>query len=124
MGLVFQVPVGVLALTRTGVVNARILWKNQGYVILGIAVVAAVVTPTPDPVTMLVTMAPLLLLYELSIGLSWIFRPRGDTITQPLGRLVGRRRDAATTTTTTARDEPRRRRRRTAGAEDAPARVS
>ena len=43
MGLVFQVPVGVLALTRTGVVNARILWKNQGYVILGIAVLAAVV---------------------------------------------------------------------------------
>ena len=85
MGLVFQVPVGVLALTRTGVVNARILWANQGYVLLGIAVVAAVVTPTPDPVTMLVTMAPLLILYELSIGLAWIFRPRGDTITSRWG---------------------------------------
>jgi sec-independent protein translocase protein TatC len=85
MGLVFQVPVGVLALTRTGVVNARILWKNQGYVILGIAVLAAVVTPTPDPVTMLVTMAPLLLLYEMSIALAWLFRPRGDTITSRWG---------------------------------------
>lgn len=85
MGLVFQVPVGVLALTRTGVVNARILWKNQGYVVLGIAVVAAVVTPTPDPVTMIVTMAPLILLYELSIGLAWIFRPRGATITSRWG---------------------------------------
>ena len=80
MGLAFQVPVGVLALTRTGLVTARTLWVRQGYVILGIAVVAAVVTPTPDPVTMLVTMAPLVLLYELSIGLSWIFRPSGGSI--------------------------------------------
>ena len=54
MGLVFQIPVGVLALTRTGLVTARGLWHQQGYVILGISIVAAVVTPTPDPVTMLV----------------------------------------------------------------------
>lgn len=81
MGLVFQIPVGVLVLTRTGVVDARTLWKRQGYVILGISIVAAVATPTPDPVTMLVTMLPLILLYELSIGLAYIFRPRGGTIT-------------------------------------------
>ncbi len=81
MGLVFQIPVGVLVLTRTGVVDARTLWKRQGYVILGISIVAAVATPTPDPVTMLVTMLPLIVLYELSIGLAYIFRPRGGTIT-------------------------------------------
>jgi len=80
MGLVFQIPVGVLALTRTGVVDARMLWKRQGYVILGIAVLAAIATPTPDPVTMLVTMLPLVILYELSIGLAWIFRPKGGTV--------------------------------------------
>jgi sec-independent protein translocase protein TatC len=80
MGLVFQIPVAVLLLTRTGIVSARILWERQGYVILGIAVVAAVATPTPDPVTMLVTMLPLVLLYELSIGLAWLFRPRSGTI--------------------------------------------
>ena len=80
MGLVFQIPVGVLVLTRTGVVDAKTLWKRQGYVILGISVVAAVATPTPDPVTMLVTMLPLILLYELSIGLAYIFRPRSGTI--------------------------------------------
>lgn len=77
MGLVFQIPVGVLAATRTGLVTARGLWDRQGYVILGIAVVAAVATPTPDPITMVVTMLPLILLYWLSIGLAWIFRPRG-----------------------------------------------
>ncbi|MFM9127292.1 MAG: twin-arginine translocase subunit TatC [Solirubrobacterales bacterium] len=80
MGLVFQIPVGVLALTRAGVVDARMLWKRQGYVILGIAVVAAIATPTPDPVTMLVTMLPLVILYELSIGLSFLFRPKSGTI--------------------------------------------
>ncbi len=80
MGLAFQVPVGVLVLTRTGLVTARTLWARQGYVILGISVVAAVVTPTPDPVTMLVTMAPLVLLYELSIGLSFIFRPADGSL--------------------------------------------
>ncbi len=79
MGLVFQIPVGVLALTRTGVVTARGLWERQGYVILGISVLAAVATPTPDPVTMLVTMLPLVLLYWLSIGLAWLFRPRGGS---------------------------------------------
>ena len=78
MGLVFQIPVGVLALTRTGVVTARGLWDRQGYVILGISIVAAVVTPTPDPVTMLVTMLPLVLLYWISIGLAWVFRLRGE----------------------------------------------
>jgi sec-independent protein translocase protein TatC len=77
MGLVFQIPVGVLALTRTGIVTARGLWDHQGYVILGISIVAAVVTPTPDPVTMLVTMMPLIVLYWLSIALAWVFRPRG-----------------------------------------------
>ena len=79
MGLVFQIPVGVLAMTRTGLVTARGLWERQGYVILGIAVVAAVATPTPDPVTMIITMLPLVVLYWLSIGLAWIFRPRGSS---------------------------------------------
>ncbi len=80
MGLVFQIPVGVLAITRTGLVTARGLWQRQGYVILGISIVAAVATPTPDPVTMLITMAPLVVLYWLSIGLAWLFRPRGPSV--------------------------------------------
>jgi sec-independent protein translocase protein TatC len=70
IGLLFQVPIGVLALTRLGIVTPRQLRKNRGYVILGIAVIAAVVTPTPDPVTMLVTMAPMVVLFELSILLA------------------------------------------------------
>lgn len=70
VGLLFQIPIGVLALTRLGIVTPRQLRKNRGYVILGVAIVAAVVTPTPDPVTMLVTMAPMVVLFELSILLA------------------------------------------------------
>ena len=67
IGLLFQIPVGVLAVTRLGVISARQLARNRGYVILLLAVVAAVATPTPDPVTMLIAMAPLVVLFELSV---------------------------------------------------------
>ncbi len=76
LGLVFQVPVVVMGLTRLRIVNTRQLRKNRGYVILAISVIAAVVTPTPDPVTMLITMAPLVLLFELSILLAWVLERR------------------------------------------------
>jgi len=75
VGLLFQIPVGVLAITRLGIFTPRQLAKNRGYVILGIAILAAVATPTPDPVTMTLAMAPLIVLFELSILLArWIDR--------------------------------------------------
>jgi sec-independent protein translocase protein TatC len=76
IGLLFQIPVGVLAVTRLGVISARQLAKNRGYVLLGISIVAAVATPTPDPVTMLIAMAPLVVLFELSVLLARIFERR------------------------------------------------
>ena len=76
IGLMFQIPVGVLAVTRLGIISAKQLARNRGYVILGISVVAAVATPTPDPVTMLIAMAPLLVLFELSVLLARIFERR------------------------------------------------
>ena len=75
VGLLFQIPVGVLAVTRLGIFTPKQLAKNRGYVILGIAVLAAVATPTPDPFTMSLAMAPLIVLFELSILLArWIER--------------------------------------------------
>jgi sec-independent protein translocase protein TatC len=76
IGLLFQIPVAVLAVTRLGIISARQLAHNRGYVILGISIVAAVATPTPDPVTMLVAMAPLVVLFELSVLLARIFERR------------------------------------------------
>jgi len=75
VGLLFQIPVGVLAVTRLGIFTPRQLAKNRGYVILGIAILAAVATPTPDPFTMSLAMGPLIILFELSILLArWLDR--------------------------------------------------
>jgi sec-independent protein translocase protein TatC len=77
IGLLFQIPVAVLAVTRTGIVTPRQLRKGRGYAILVIAIVAAVATPTPDPITMTLAMGPLIVLYELSILLAlWLERVR------------------------------------------------
>ena len=69
MGLLFQVPIGILAITRVGIVTPRQLRKNRRYAILVIAVVAMLL-PGQDPVTMLLLMAPLLVLFEGSILLA------------------------------------------------------
>lgn len=75
IGLLFQIPVGVLAVTRLGIVTPAQLQKNWGYVLLGLAVLAAVATPTPDPGTMLLALVPLFVLFEASILLSaWLNR--------------------------------------------------
>ena len=80
IGLLFQVPMAVMALVRLGIVSVAQLRKNRGYVVLGVAIVAAIATPTPDPVTMLVCMAPLLILFELSIlGASVLERRREES---------------------------------------------
>jgi sec-independent protein translocase protein TatC len=69
MGLLFQVPIGILAVTRVGIVTPRQLRKNRRYAILVIAIVAMVL-PGQDPVTMLLLMAPLVVLFEGSILLA------------------------------------------------------
>jgi sec-independent protein translocase protein TatC len=75
IGLLFQIPVGVLAVTRLGILTPKQLARNRGYVILAISILAAVATPTPDPVTMTLAMAPLVVLFELSIILArWFDR--------------------------------------------------
>src|SRR5215212_5589463 len=66
MGALFQIPTAILAATRLGVVTPRQLRKGRRYAWVIIAVVAALL-PGQDPVTMLILMAPLLVLYEGSI---------------------------------------------------------
>ena len=66
MGALFQIPVGILAATRLGVITPRQLRKGRRYAIVIIAVIAALL-PGQDPVTMLILAAPLLVLYEGSI---------------------------------------------------------
>ncbi len=65
-GIVFELPVIILALGRLGLVNADILRAYRGYAVVGIFIAAALLTP-PDVVTQLFMGVPLLLLYELSL---------------------------------------------------------
>lgn len=78
MGLVFQLPVGLLALDVAGIINAKMLRSIWRYAIVAIAIIAALL-PGVDPVTTTIEMVPLLLLYGLSILLLEIAdRRRGD----------------------------------------------
>jgi sec-independent protein translocase protein TatC len=72
MGILFQIPVGVLALTRLGVVTPTQLRQNRRIAIVVIAIVAALL-PGTDPVSMLLAMVPLVILYEASIVLAKFF---------------------------------------------------
>lgn len=73
IGAIFQLPTLVFFLARMGVVTARFLARHFKYAILVTFVVAAIITPTPDPVTQTLIAVPMLLLYTISIGIAWVF---------------------------------------------------
>jgi sec-independent protein translocase protein TatC len=70
LGLLFELPVLIFFLSLFGIVTPQFLWKNFRYAILVIAVVAAIVTPTPDAMTMLIFMLPMVGLYFVGIIVS------------------------------------------------------
>ncbi|MCP4357210.1 MAG: twin-arginine translocase subunit TatC [Chloroflexi bacterium] len=70
MGVSFQMPIIVYVLARVGIITAQALREQWRYAVVIIAVLAAVITPSIDPITMLLTMAPLLVLYVFSVFLA------------------------------------------------------
>jgi len=78
MGLMFELPVLIFFLSLFGIVTPKFLWKNFRYAILVITVVAAIITPTPDATTMLVFMAPMVVLYFLGIAVSAVVTRRRE----------------------------------------------
>ncbi len=78
VGLLFQIPVAILAVCRLGIVTPETLAANRRYAILIIAVLAMLL-PGTDPVTMLISMAPLYFLFELSLVMARFFgRPASE----------------------------------------------
>ena len=69
VGILFQVPVGVLALTKLGIVTPKQMREKRRYVYLGCTVLAALL-PGVDPVTMMMEVVPLVLLFEGSVLLA------------------------------------------------------
>jgi sec-independent protein translocase protein TatC len=70
-GGVFELPVLSFVLTKMGLVNSKLLSKYRRHSIVIILIIAAILTPTPDPISQLIFAAPVFLLYELSILISW-----------------------------------------------------
>lgn len=78
IGILFQIPIGVLSVTRLDIVTPEELARNRKYAILVIAIVAMLL-PGTDPVTMLISMLPLVLLFEGSLLLARAFgRPPAE----------------------------------------------
>jgi sec-independent protein translocase protein TatC len=71
-GIVFQLPLAILAVVRLGIVTVEQISKNRRYAYLVIAVIAAAL-PGVDPISMLIEMVPLLVLFELSILIARAF---------------------------------------------------
>jgi sec-independent protein translocase protein TatC len=75
-GVVFEMPVFILILAALRIVSAKLLRKQRRIAIVVIAVVSMVATPSQDPVSMILMMIPLLILYELSIILTSLMEKR------------------------------------------------
>jgi sec-independent protein translocase protein TatC len=72
MGLIFQLPIGILAVTRLGIVTPQQLSSNRRYAYV-VLLIIAMLLPGTDPVTMLIEAVPLIVLYEASILLARAF---------------------------------------------------
>lgn len=77
IGVAFEMPLVIAFLARAGIVSGPQLMGYWRQAIVIIAIVAAAITPTVDPVNMTLVMAPLLVLYASSVGLAYLlYRPR------------------------------------------------
>lgn len=72
IGLFFEFPLVIYVLTSIGIVQPKFLAEQWRLAVVIIAVIAAAITPTVDPVNMGLVMAPMILLYFISIGLSYL----------------------------------------------------
>ena len=76
-GLVFELPVLSLFLSRMGILTPQYMRHIRRYAVIGIFVIAAVFTP-PDPISQMLMALPILALYEISIWVSAVSRPKRD----------------------------------------------
>lgn len=70
-GVIFQLPVVSLMLSALGLLTPAFMRHYRRHSIVSIFILSSFITP-PDPVSMLIMAVPLILLYELSIGISWL----------------------------------------------------
>ncbi len=71
-GVVFEIPIVIYFITAMGFVRAEVLRDQARFVLVGLAVLAAAITPTTDPINMLIILAPLIALYYIGVVLAFI----------------------------------------------------
>ena len=76
MGLVFELPILIYFLSRLGLVTPAGLLRQFRIAVIVAAVLAAVLTPTGDMLTMSLFLVPMVLLYLIGVAVAWIFGPR------------------------------------------------
>ncbi|PJJ83228.1 twin-arginine translocase subunit TatC [Mucilaginibacter auburnensis] len=83
-GIVFELPILIYLLASLGILNAQLMRRTRRYAILIIMIISAIITPTPDAITMSVVAVPLLLLYEVGIWVAAGVGKRREKKTQEL----------------------------------------
>ena len=78
MGLVFETPILILFLTRLGIVSTGFLVRKFKWAILIAFIIAAIITPSGDPVNQTIVAVPIIALYAIGVAISWIFRKRAS----------------------------------------------
>jgi sec-independent protein translocase protein TatC len=82
-GIAFEIPIATVLLAATGLVRLEVMTKNRGYVVLGIFIIAAFLTP-PDALSQCFMAVPMYLLYELGIIMSRVLlKRRAETAAEP-----------------------------------------
>jgi sec-independent protein translocase protein TatC len=76
-GASFELPVVVMVMVKLGILSYETMSRTRAYAILGIFIAAAVITPTPDMMTLFMMAGPMIVLYEMCIWLAWFDRKKG-----------------------------------------------
>ena len=75
-GVGFQFPVLLVFLQLVGVITPQQLLRSWRYVILGIVVLAAVITPSGDPISLAALAVPMTVLFFIAVLIGWLFQRR------------------------------------------------
>ncbi len=76
-GVIFEMPIFMVFIAKTGLIDVAFLNRNRKYAILINFIIAAILTPTPDVVNQMMMGIPLMVLYEISVVAVWIFAKKG-----------------------------------------------
>ncbi|MDR3736558.1 MAG: twin-arginine translocase subunit TatC, partial [Acidobacteriaceae bacterium] len=76
LGITFELPIVIFFLAIFGIVDASFLIRHSRYAILIIFIIAAIICPAPDPISMCIFATPMLGLFVVSIGVAYIFHPK------------------------------------------------